>query len=284
MTIRLGISTCPNDTFAFHALAAGEVDSRGLDFQIDYLDVQELNERMIRGGYDIAKVSFHAAIACSSDWLILPSGSALGFGVGPLVLGSRKQLDTAPSVHDSATRPLVLCPGRWTTATLLWRLFHPEDVRMEQAVFSEIIPALEQGRADLGVCIHEARFVWRQHGLDRVEDLGETWEAATGAPLPLGGIAGQRSLGPDVLGRVQEVVRASIDWGLAHRDACVTSMRAHAQEESDDVLWKHVDLYVNDWTVDLGATGRNALRMLARLAHERGLLSTQESLEVLSPD
>ena len=281
MRIRLGISTCPNDTFTFHALAAGKVLQDGLDFEIDYLDVQELNERMIRGTYDVAKVSYHAAVAHSSDWLMLPSGSALGFGVGPLVLGFRGRHAAAPPEGPDRAHPLVLCPGRWTTATLLWQLFHPEKVRLQQTVFSEIIPALEQGRADLGVCIHEARFVWRERGLDRVEDLGETWENQTATPLPLGGIAGQKALGEDVLRRVQEAVHASLVWGLEHRDACLASMRAHAQEESDEVLWKHVELYVNDWTLDLGATGREALRAVARLAGERGLLTAGTELDVL---
>ena len=281
MRIRLGISTCPNDTFAFHALASGEVDLRGLEFEIDYLDVQELNERMARHEYDVAKVSYYAALAHSAEWLVLPSGSALGFGVGPLLLGSPSRRMRAITDGTNSEPPLVLCPGQWTTATLLWRLFHQEDVRLEQTVFSNIIPALEQGRADFGVCIHEARFVWRERGLDRVEDLGETWEAATSKPLPLGGIVGNRTLGREVLERVQEVVRASTLWGLEHRDACLSSMRAHAQEESDDVLWKHVELYVNDWTVDLGTVGRDALRTLSDLAAERSLHNQTGTLEVL---
>ncbi len=281
MRIRLGISTCPNDTFAFHALAQGEVDRRGLEFEIDYLDVQELNERMAAHDYDIAKVSFHAALAHSAEWLVLPSGSALGFGVGPLVLGSPSRRVAATTGGADGVHPLVLCPGQWTTATLLWQLFHQENVRLKQTVFSNIIPDLEHGRADFGVCIHEARFVWQEHGLDRVEDLGETWEAATESPLPLGGIVGDRTLGRDVLKRVQETVCASIRWGLEHRDACLPSMRTHAREASDDVLWKHVELYVNDWTVDLGPKGRYALRTLSDLASARGLPGNWGALEVL---
>ena len=211
------------------------------------------------------------------ETILLP----LGFGVGPLVLGSPSRRAAATTDRAEGARPVVLCPGRWTTATLLWQLFHREDVRLDQTVFSDIIPALKEGRADFGVCIHEARFVWQERGLDRVEDLGETWEAATSSPLPLGAIVGHRTLGRDVLKRIQDIVRASIIWGLEHRDACVVSMRAHAQEESDDVLWKHVDLYVNDWTVDLGPKGRDALRTLSDLASARGLLVQKGRLEVL---
>ena len=240
MRIRLGISTCPNDTFAFHALAQGEIDPRGLDFEITYLDVQELNERMAAGDYDVAKVSFHAALAHSSEWLVLPSGSALGFGVGPLVLGSPSRPTKS---RQKTLLPVVLCPGRWTTATLLWRLFHQEHVQLRHTVFSNIIQELKNGRADFGVCIHEARFVWKEHGLDRIEDLGETWEAATASPLPLGGIVGNRTLGRDILIRVQETICASIKWGLNNRDACLVSMRTHAQEQLDETLWKHVALF-----------------------------------------
>ena len=277
MSIRLGISTCPNDTFAFQALAHGDSDRHGLTFDLDYLDVQELNERMAAGAYDVAKVSFHAAVAHAADWVVLPSGSALGFGVGPLVLGApaRRRPDGPPAP------PLVLCPGEWTTATLLWKLFHPEPARLRQVVFSDIMPALEAGRADLGVCIHEGRFVWRERGLERIEDLGETWERETGVPLPLGGIVGRRTLGDDVLHHVQAAIRSSLEWALAHRDDTLGFMRGHAQEQSDEVIWQHVDLYVNEWTRDLGDEGRTALSTLSRLARARGLLAPGETLTVL---
>ena len=140
---------------------------------------------------------------------------------------------------------------------------------------------LEAGRADLGVCIHEGRFTYAERGLARVEDLGERWEAATGTPLPLGGIAARRALGPEVAGRVQAVVRSSLEWALAHRSACEETMRRHAQELEPSVLWAHVDLYVNDWTLDLGEEGRAALAALARLAEERGLIEPGVRLAVL---
>ncbi len=273
--LRVGISTCPNDTFAFHALLAGEVDFPDLELDFALLDVQELNERMLAGELDVAKVSFHAALAMADRAVVLPSGSALGFGVGPLVLAAPGRGRPAPGAR-------VLCPGEWTTAALLWRLFHAGEGNVEHVVFSAIMPALQRGEADFGVCIHEGRFTWEEAGLERVEDLGETWEEATGAALPLGGIVAARALGPARTRRVQEAVRASLEWGLAHRAACLPTMRAHAQELDEAVVWAHVDLYVNEWTLELGDTGRRALDALSRLARERGLLpSGARALEVL---
>lgn len=263
-TLRIGISTCPNDTFVFHALLAGEVAPDGVELAFELHDIEELNERMLAGSLDVAKVSFHAALAMAERVVVLRSGAALGFGVGPLVLAAE---ESPPRDRP----PRVLCPGRWTTATLLWQLFHgDEPAELEQRVFAEILPALARGEADLGVCIHEGRFTWREHGLFRVEDLGQTWERSTGAPLPLGGIVASRALGADVAARVEAAIRDSLEWGLAHREACLPTMRAHAQELADDVLWAHVELYVNDWTLDLGERGRSALAALSSAARERG--------------
>ncbi len=272
--LRLGISTCPNDTFAFHGLLHGHVDLGGIEVEVSYLDVEELNHGMAAGRFDIAKVSFHAALSMAEDCWVLPSGSALGFGVGPLVL-ARDEQGAQPN-----EKARVLCPGPWTTATLLWKLFHPGQGELIQMVFSDILPALKQGRGELGVCIHEARFVWREQNLVRVEDLGETWEARTGCPLPLGGIVARRSLEPGLLSRFQRSLFASIEWGEEHREACLPAMRAQAQEQSDEVLWAHVDLYVNEWTRELGDEGRRALATLARLANESGVLRGEARLEV----
>jgi 1,4-dihydroxy-6-naphthoate synthase len=261
MKLRIGLSTCPNDTFAFHALMSRAVGWRGFEFEFALADVEELNERMLGGALDASKVSFHAALGAGARWVVLEAGAALGFGVGPVLL--------APA-RTAATRR-VLAPGRHTTAALLWRLFHAADGEPEHVVFSAIVPALERGDARLGVCIHEARFTWREHGLALVEDLGERWERATGAPLPLGGIAARADLGADALERLAACVRDSIEWGLAHRGECLPTMRAHAQESTDGVLWQHVELYVNAQTLELGELGRRGLDALARLAAAAGI-------------
>lgn len=274
-TIRLGISTCPNDTFAFHGLLTRAVDWRGLEFDVELLDIQQLNDRLLAGDFDVAKTSFHAALHLADDFLVLPSGSALGFGVGPLLLSS------TPGVVPSGPAQRTLCPGKLTTAALLFGLFHPRTTQVEHVVFSEIMPSLAAGRADFGVCIHEGRFTWRQHGLALVEDLGTRWELETGCPLPLGGLVASRRLPVTTIATVQRVIRDSLLHALADRDAALPTMRAHAQEHDDTVLMQHVDLYVNDWTVDLGDVGRRALDELSSRAASIGL-GTGRRLDVFA--
>jgi len=266
--IRLGISTCPNDTFAFHGLLTQAVDWRGLEFEIDLLDIEQLNERLLGDGsddFDVGKVSFHAALGAAERIVVLPSGSALGFGVGPLLLAAM------PESTPCDTTQLTLCPGRHTTAALLFALFHPDSTRVEQAVFSEIMPRLRAGSADFGVCIHEGRFTWQQQGLTLVEDLGFRWETETDCPLPLGGIVASRSLPADTIARVQRVIADSLRFALANPAAPLPTMRDHAQELDDAVLMEHVDLYVNDQTLDLGALGQRALDELSARAAAVGL-------------
>jgi 1,4-dihydroxy-6-naphthoate synthase len=266
--LRIGISPCPNDTFAFHGLLERRVPATGLDLAIELRDVEELNRGFARGEFDAAKCSFHAALRLSGSSVVLPAGSALGFGVGPIVLARKP----ASEVSEIGPDARVLCPGEWTTAHLLYRLFHPGQGRVEQVVFSKILPLLERGEADFGVCIHEARFTFAERGLALVEDLGATWERRTGCPLPLGGILARRELGQDALARLSRAIRLSIEHGRAHPDEALATMRLHAQEMQDEVLWKHVELYVNDATLDLGAAGTRALAELARLARASGLL------------
>lgn len=266
-TLRVGISTCPNDTFTFHGLLSGAIVPKDFDVEIELCDVQTLNERVRAGDFDAAKVSFAAVIDLSNDVAILQVGAALGEGVGPVVL--RRPGGSAADV--------VLAPGEHTTATLLWRIFHPGEGPLEQVVFSEIMPALERGDARLGVCIHEGRFTYRAHGLELAEDLGQRWEQTTRLPLPLGGIVARRSLGDDVIAALTDAVRASLAYARAHPDEALLTMRQYAQEDSDDVLWKHVELYVTDETASLSAQGRAALEELARRARDAGLASASST-------
>ena len=265
--IKLGISTCPNDTFAFHGLLTKAVDWRGLEFETELIDIQQLNDRLFKREFDVAKTSFHAAILLANDTVVLPSGSALGFGVGPLLLSATD--GTVPTDQQQ----LALCPGEHTTATLLYRLFHPNTTRVEHTVFSDIMPRLQESTADFGVCIHEGRFTWEQQGLGLVEDLGTRWEQATDCPLPLGGIVAQRNLSDGTIATVQAVIKDSLNLALANPDAALPTMRQHAQEFDDAVLMQHVDLYVNEWTIDLGDVGRTALNKLSEKAIEVGLVS-----------
>lgn len=275
--IRLAISTCPNDTFAFHGLMHRKVDWRGLEFQIELLDIQQLNLRTFAGDFDVAKISFHAALSLTDSMVVLPSGSALGFGVGPLLLAAK--------VGDKpvAVSQLTLCPGQHTTASLLFNLFYSRTSRVDQVVFSDIMPRLQKGQADFGVCIHEGRFTWQSEGLHLVEDLGTRWEAETHCPLPLGGIVGARSLGHSTLETIQAVIHDSLQYGMAHRNETFTTMRHHAQEVDDAVLMQHVDLYVNEWTVNLGPVGQTALDELSKRSQQIGLIANgAKKLEILT--
>lgn len=263
--IHLAISTCPNDTFAFHALMERLVDWRGLEFEIELMDIQQLNDGLFAGRFDVAKTSFHAALRLADEVIVMPSGSALGFGVGPLLLASKP--DTIP--NDS--NQLTLCPGEDTTAALLFAIFHPNTTRVEHCVFSDIMPRLQRSQADFGVCIHEGRFTWQVQNLFLVEDLGERWETETATPLPLGGIVARQSIDRDVVAKVQNVIRDSLQHSLADPDGALPTMRRHAQEMDDRVLMQHVELYVNQWTLDLGQTGRDALAKLSEMARSVGI-------------
>jgi len=271
--LRLGISPCPNDTFAFHALLTRELLPSGFELEIELLDVQELNEALAAGRFDAAKASFAAALGLAEEVWLLRAGAALGFGNGPLLL--------APgTARPAGAARRVLGPGRQTTAELLLRLFHPEEAEVESVLFSEIMPALQRGEADLGVCIHEGRFTWREAGLRLVEDLGQRWHAATDSPLPLGGIFARRALPRETTAELERLIAASIAWSRRHPDAALESMRRHAQEQSDAVLAAHVELYVNEETEGLGDAGRAAVERLAIEARRAGLLPAGATLEV----
>lgn len=270
--MKLAISTCPNDTFAFHAIINRKIDLRGLDFEIELLDIQQLNDGLAAGRFDIAKASFHAAVRLADSTIVLPSGSALGFGVGPLLLAAAPA--TTP---ETLSQSLTLCPGELTTATMLFRLYYGDAIekrstQLEQALFSEIMPRLKNGSAQFGVCIHEGRFTWQQAGLFLVEDLGTRWERETDSPLPLGGIVGRRDLDRQLLLTASKLIRDSIEYGLSHREETLPTMRRYAQELNDEVLFQHVDLYVNEWTVDLGDVGRRALQQLSEQTRACGLV------------
>ncbi len=275
--IHLGISTCPNDTFAFHGLLTKAVDWRGLDFDIELIDIQQLNDHLFADEFDVAKASFHAALLLADKTVVLPSGSALGFGVGPLLLAAR------PDETPNALQQTTLCPGRHTTASLLFSLFYPSTTAVEHVVFSDIMPLLQAKQADFGVCIHEGRFTWQQQGLALVEDLGTRWETETNCPLPLGGIIAQRRLPLETIATVQAVIRDSLEFALADPTRTFPTMRKYAQEFDDDVLMQHVDLYVNEWTVDLGDVGRRALEVLSTRADTIGLVEgVDEQIEVFA--
>jgi len=265
MKIRLGISPCPNDTFAFHAILEQRIDLRGFEIDAELVDVQTLNEGLEDSRYDIAKASFHAALLLADRYDVLGTGSALGFGVGPLLVAAHEDVAPQPGVR-------VLCPGATTTATLLYHCLHPGMGTVSQTVFSDIGPALLRDEADLGVLIHEGRLTYRRDGLTLVEDLGESFERLASAPVPLGGILASRSLPDGAAASFAALLRESIAYGWANREDTLGTIRPHAQEMSEDVIWPYVALYVNDHTVSLGDEGARALEVLEETARAAGIV------------
>jgi 1,4-dihydroxy-6-naphthoate synthase len=246
----------------FHALLAGRVDTGALQLSIELLDIQELNEGVLRGRFDCSKASAAMAVTSSDRFEICDAGAAIGFGVGPLLVARPKAL---PLSADSR----VLCPGEMTTAYLLMRRFFPQATTIEHRTFSEIMPALCQGKADYGVVIHEGRFTYESHGLTSRADLGALWEEAEQLPLPLGVIVVDRALPQEVRVSFGALVRRSIEYAMDHRDETLLTMRRFAQELDESVIWAHVDLYVNHWSLTLGDQGTLAVQALTRMAREQ---------------
>ena len=256
MKLTLSISPCPNDTFMFDAMLNGRIDCEGLEFEVEYLDIEQLNASAERGERQISKISCALLPAITENYSLLDGGAALGRGNGPLLV--RRKGDTTPIRH-------ILVPGLHTTANaLIGRLF-PEIESRTPMLFSQIATAVERGEADAGVLIHEGRFVSERRNLELVADLGLEWEARTALPLPLGGIILRRDVPQSVREKVERVLRRSIEYAFAHPIVSRDYVKAHAQEMEDDVIDKHIALFVNDFSLSLGAGGRRAVSELTAL-------------------
>ena len=268
MTLSLAFSPCPNDCFMFDAIVNRRIDLEGLDFSVTLADIEALNHAAFAGTPDVTKLSFHAYAYCADRYVLLDAGSALGRNCGPLLI-SRRPISTG----DVAAGQLsIAIPGKYTTANFLCGLAFPAAGNKTEVLFSDIEPALLEDRFDAGVIIHENRFTYQAKGLRKIIDLGEFWEAETGAPIPLGGIVVRRSLPDDVKRAVNRVIRRSVEYAFAHREASLPYVRAHAQEMSEQVMYQHIDLYVNDYSIDLGTQGRRAVQVLFDRAQQSGLI------------
>lgn len=258
--LSLGFSPCPNDTFVFHALVEGLVPAGGETFSTRLEDVETLNRLAMEEAVDVCKVSYGALPRLLDRYTLLRSGGALGRGCGPLLVARR------PLSRAELAQATIAIPGVLTTANLLLRLFGPEFPAGREMVYSEIMPAVERGEIDAGLIIHESRFTYPEHGLVKVVDLGEWWERETGAPIPLGGIVARTALGEDRIAAIESAIRASVEYAFANPDASADYVRRHAQEMDPAVMRQHIDLYVNDFTVDLGAEGERAIEEVLRRA------------------
>jgi 1,4-dihydroxy-6-naphthoate synthase len=268
MTLTLGFSPCPNDCFMFDAIVHRRIELEGLDFDVRMADVEALNRDAFASNADVTKLSFHAYAHCVADYVLLDAGSALGRNCGPLLI-SKRPISTG-DVAGGGLR--IAIPGTFTTANLLMGLAFPAAREKTELLFSEIEPAVASGRFDAGLIIHENRFTYEQKGLKKIIDLGEFWEAETGAPIPLGGIVIRRSLPADVKGAVNRVLRRSVEHAFAHPQVSLPFVRQHAQEMSDEVMYRHIELYVNSYSVDLGADGRRAVELLLERGRAVGLV------------
>ena len=268
MKLSLAFSPCPNDCFMFDAIVHQRIDLEGLEFSVTFADIEALNESAFTGAVDVTKLSFHAYAYCADRYVLLDAGSALGRNCGPLIISKRPL-----SVEEVASGVVrIAIPGKYTTANFLCGLAFPRAQDKTPLLFSEIEPAVLEGRFDAGVIIHENRFTYESRGLRKVIDLGEFWERETGAPIPLGGIVVRRSQPDDVKARVNRVMRRSVEYAFAHPQASLPFVRAHAQEMSEEVMYRHIDLYVNDYSLDLGVTGKRAIGTLFDRARAAGIV------------
>ena len=268
MTLSLGFSPCPNDCFMFDAIVSHRIDLEGLDFSVRMADVEALNQSAFGGEAAVTKLSYHAYAYCTGNYVLLDAGSALGRNCGPLLI-SKRAISTAEVAAGDLT---IAIPGRYTTANFLLGLAFPEARKKTPLLFSGIERALLDGEYDAGLIIHENRFTYEAKGLKKIVDLGEFWEAETGTPIPLGGIVVNRSLPDEVKQKVNRVLRRSVEYAFAHRSASLPFVREHAQEMSEDVMYRHIDLYVNEYSVDLGTEGRRAVATLFDRARAIGLI------------
>lgn len=258
MKLTLGFSPCPNDTFIFDALVNNKIDTEGFEFDTVLEDVETLNTWALEGKLDITKLSFPAYFRSLNHYTLLNAGSAIGKGVGPLLITDAKQELSEDDINQSS----IALPGIHTTANLLFSFAYPDAKDKHFMLFSAIENALINKETDLGVIIHENRFTYQQKGLYKVKDLGAFWEEKMELPLPLGGIAINQSIKRSVALKVNELIRKSLAFAFSHYPLIPDYVKQHSQEMSEEVIRQHIDLYVNDHSLDLGDDGKNAVEAL----------------------
>jgi len=257
LKLSLGFSPCPNDTFIFDALVNKKIDTEGFEFQVVLEDVETLNQWALQATLDITKLSFPAFFQSIDQYLLLNSGSALGKGVGPLLISKSEVKDQEQKMENL----IIGLPGLHTTANLLFSFAYPNALKKKFMIFSSIEEAVLRGKIDLGVIIHENRFTYQQKGLYKIRDLGEYWEQQMNAPIPLGAIAIKRKLGA-AAGKVNSLIKQSLDFAYSNYPVIADYVKQHSQEMSEDVMRQHIDLYVNNYSLDLGIEGRLAIETL----------------------
>lgn len=256
MTITLGFSPCPNDTFIFDALVNKKIDTGDLSFEAVLEDVQTLNKWAIEGKLAVSKISYGVLPLVMQQYRVLNAGGALGKGVGPLLIS--KQDIPAGSINDKT----IAIPGENTTAHMLFSLACPDAKHKKFMVFSAIEDAVLSGQVDAGVIIHENRFTYRQKGLKKIIDLGSYWEQQTQNPIPLGGIVIKKEMGTALQKKTDALIRQSVEYAFARYPVLADYVKQHSQEMEEQVMRQHIDLYVNNYSLQLGADGKKAVEKL----------------------
>jgi 1,4-dihydroxy-6-naphthoate synthase len=264
--LSLAFSPCPNDTFIFDAIIHNRIDLEGLKFDYRLHDVETLNNMAIAGGIDMIKVSFFTYLMLQQKFVLLDSGSALGFGNGPMLISKNNY------TLDDLPRLTVAIPGKYTTAHMLFRIAAPEAKKKEFMLFSNIEDAILTGKVDAGVIIHENRFTFEQKGLKKILDLGTYWEQITGSPIPLGGIIARKGLGYNIINKLNRIMFRSVEYALKNPAEAMAFVRENASEMDEEVMQKHIHLYVNENTLSLGTGGKVAIAKLQQIAMEKGLV------------
>ncbi len=265
--LSLGFSPCPNDTFIFYGLVHGLIELPSVTFEEPVLaDVEQLNLLALDGKLDVTKLSFHALGHVLDEYCLLSAGSALGRGCGPLLVAAAKR------PLDDVSAMTIAIPGKLTTAALLLQMFLPDCHHLVEMRFDHIMGAVKDGAVDAGVIIHESRFTYGEQGLFCLQDLGQWWEESTGLPIPLGCIAARRSLGRDRIKAIERAIRTSVEYSFAHPDACLPYIRSKSQELEPAIVRSHIDLYVNDFSKDLGKEGEAAVKAFMQRGRQVGAL------------
>lgn len=270
--ITLGHSPDPDDAFMFYALAADKIDTYGITFNHVIQDIETLNRRAMNAELDITAVSIHAYAYVLDQYALLTSGASMGDDYGPLVI-SRE-----PMSLDELRSATIAVPGLMTTAYLTLRLCMG-DVRTVVVPFDQIMDSVQRGDVDAGLLIHEGQLTYSARGFHKVIDLGEWWMSETGLPLPLGGNAIKKSLGPELIALVSKLLRQSIQFGLENREVAVRHSMKYGRGMAEPLTDKFVGMYVNDYTIDYGERGREAVRLLLERAHDAGIIPRPVRLE-----
>jgi 1,4-dihydroxy-6-naphthoate synthase len=266
MKLTLGFSPCPNDTFIFDAMVHGRIDTEGLEFDYFLADVEELNRKALAAEADITKMSYHAYAYVAQNYLILDSGSALGYRNGPLLI-SKQNFGTS-----KLEKKKIAIPGKLTTANLLFSIFWPDAKNKIEYLFSDIDTAIVNNEVDAGLIIHETRFTYYKKGLHRIADLGELWEQLTGLPIPLGAIVINRNIPEETALKVNRVLRRSLEYAYKDSFASYDFVASNAKEMESTIMNNHIKLFVNEFSLDLGEKGKAAIKELFRIAGEKGVI------------